>query len=285
MAEPPLVDSIFHATDFSEASHQAFAHALAIALARKCDLTILHSGRDFLAEDEWGKFPAVRRTLEGWGQLQPGRERSALLEELDLRVQKVNLRRLSPRSAILDYIEGHETDLVVIATEGREGIPGWLRPSVAEKVARRSQVMTLFVPEAGQGFVDPASGATRLGRILVPVAHVPSAEPASVYAGRAASLASGPVEIVFLHVGEGEMPKLHLPEDPHIAIREERRQGDVLDTIERYAREHDVDLIAMTTDGRDGILGALGRGSHTEQVVRRVDCPVLSVPVGYSGAR
>ena len=38
----------------------------------------------------------------------------------------------------------------------------------------------------------------------------------------------------------------------------------------------------MTTDGRDGILGALGRGSHTEQVVRRVDRPVLCVPVDYA---
>ena len=32
-------------------------------------------------------------------------------------------------------------------------------------------------------------------------------------------------------------------------------------------------------DGRDGFLGVIGRGSHTEQVVRRAPCPVLAVPV------
>ena len=73
MREPAFVTSVFHPTDFSEASHLAFAHALAIALLRQTDFTILHTGREFLAEDEWKKFPAVRRTLESWGVLAPGR--------------------------------------------------------------------------------------------------------------------------------------------------------------------------------------------------------------------
>lgn len=38
----------------------------------------------------------------------------------------------------------------------------------------------------------------------------------------------------------------------------------------------------MVTAGRHGILDAL-RGTHTEQVLRRVHCPVLAVPLGYAG--
>jgi nucleotide-binding universal stress UspA family protein len=38
----------------------------------------------------------------------------------------------------------------------------------------------------------------------------------------------------------------------------------------------------MATNGRDGFLGTIGRGSHTERVVRQAPCPVLSVPVGCS---
>ena len=69
------------------------------------------------------------------------------------------------------------------------------------------------------------------------------------------------------------------PASPLLTYRAEQRSGDVIDEIENAARELEVDLIAMTTDGRDGILGVLGRGSHTERVVRVAPCPVLAVPV------
>jgi len=280
MSEPLFVTSVFHPTDFSEASHLAFAHALAVALLRNTQLTILHVGRDFLAEDEWVKFPAVRRTLESWGCLEPGSPRSAVLEQLKVRVTKVNLRRGKPAAAILEYLDDHDTDLIVLATEGRVGLPGWLKPSVAERVARETKTATLFVPAGGRGFVDPRNGAIDLSRVLVPVAHEPSAQSALAFAARAARLDPSPVEFVLLHVGDGPLPSLEKPQDPRFRFHEERRHGRVVDQIERAARELEVDLIAMTTDGRDGFLGTMGRGSHTEQVVRQAPCPVLSVPVG-----
>ena len=280
MSEPPFVESIFHPTDLSEASHFAFAHALAVALIRKASLTILHSGRDFLAEDEWSKFPAVRRTLESWGCLEPGSPRSAVLTQLDVAIKKVNLRKRNPAAAILDYLDKHETDLIVLATEGREGLPGWLHSSVAERVARETKTMTLFVPAEGRGFVNPKTGAIHLSRVLIPATGAPSAQRALDYAARAARLGDPPVEFVLLHVGDGPMPTLERPQDPAFRFREERRQGDVSDEIVRAGREMGADLIAMTTDGRDGFLGALGRGSHTERVVRGASCPVLAVPVG-----
>src|SRR4026209_2465269 len=159
MQEPISVTSVFHPTDFSEGSHLAFAHALAVALLRETDLTILHAGRDFLAEDEWTKFPAVRRTLEAWGCLEPGSRRSALIEQLNVRVKKVNLRSLRPAAAIHRYVAEHEIDLLVVASAGRDGMPGWLSPSLAESVAREARLMTLFVPAGERGFVDPTSGS------------------------------------------------------------------------------------------------------------------------------
>jgi len=279
MQEPIFVSSVFHPTDFSEGSHLAFAHALAVALLRETDLTILHVGRDFLAEDEWTKFPAVRRTLESWGCLEPGSPRSAVLEELNIRVKKVNLRGLRPAAAISKYAAEHEIDLIVLATHGRDGLPGWLAPSVAERVARETRLMTLFVPTDGRGFVNPRDGSIHIARILIPVAHEPSAQSALAYASRLARIAAKPVELVLLHVGEGPAPSLPQPDDPQLRFRVEQRSGDVIDEIERAARELDVDLIAMTTDGRDGFLGVLGRGSHTERLVRRTPGPVLAVPV------
>jgi nucleotide-binding universal stress UspA family protein len=277
---PPFVDSIFHPTDLTETSHFAFAHALAIALLRQAELTILHAGRDFLAEDEWSKFPAVRRTLESWGCLEPGSPRSAVLTQLDVAIKKVNLRRRNPGAAILDYLAEHDFDLIVLATEGREGVPSWLHSSLAERVARETKIMTLFVPGEGRGFVNPKTGAIYLSRVLIPATGAPSAQPALEYAARMARIADPPVEFVLLHVGDGPMPTLKLPQDGAFRFREERREGDVSEAIVNTGRELGVDLIAMTTDGRDGFLGALGRGSHTEHVVRGASCPVLAVPVG-----
>jgi nucleotide-binding universal stress UspA family protein len=279
VSSPIFVTSVFHPTDFSDGSHLAFAHALAIALLRETELTILHAGRDFLAEDEWTKFPAVRRTLESWGCLEPDSPRSAVLEQLNVLVKKVNLRGLRPAAAIYRYVTEHDIDLIVLASEGHDGVPGWLQASVAERVAREAKLMTLFVPGSGRGFVNPRDGTISLSRILVPVAHDPSAQSAVVYAARVAQFAAQPVEIVLLHVGEGPMPALEQPVDPQLRFREERRSGRVIDEIELAARDLAVDLIAMTTDGRDGFLGVIGRGSHTEQVVRRAPCPVLAVPV------
>ena len=85
--------------------------------------------------------------------------------------------------------------------------------------------------------------------------------------------------MVLLHVGNGEPPDVEQPVFPWSDVPRRARSGDVIDEIERAARELEVDLIAMATDGRDGLLGALGRGSHTEHVVRRAPCPVLAVPV------
>lgn len=274
----PFVRSIFHPSDFSEESDSAFAHALAIALIRKTQLTLLHATRDFLAEDEWTKFPPVRATLERWGLLEKGSPRSAIFQELAVRVKKVSARSLTPVSAILHYLERHPTDLIVLATEGRGGLPRWLRPSVAERVARRAETMTLFVPGRSRGIVSLRDGEISIRRILVPVDHRPNPQGAVLRATRATAMTESAVEIHLLHVGEdSEWPEMELPESPSWSWQTLRRRGDVIDEITRAAEEVEADLIVMATEGQQGILDAL-RGSVTEQVLRRVECPLLAVP-------
>ncbi len=60
------IRTIVHPTDFSEASAEAFAHALRIALAEKPTLTLLHVA-EADEDSEWTKFPHVRETLARWG--------------------------------------------------------------------------------------------------------------------------------------------------------------------------------------------------------------------------
>lgn len=275
----PYVTSVFHPTDFSAASGLAFEHALAIAVQCKAELTILHAGAEGLAEDEFEHFPAVRRTLERWGLLAPFSPESAVFDRLGVRIKKVSRQQRNPIAAVHAYLAEFATDLVVLATEGREGLPAWLKPSVAERVARDTRSMTLFVQEGVEGFVEPAKGAIRLSRVLVPLAHVPDAQPAVASAERVSRLVETPVEIVLFHVGDDPMPVVGKLQDPRLRFREERGHGPVVSEIDRAVREIDADLIVMTTDGRDGVLGAMGRGSHTERVVRQAACPVLAVPV------
>ena len=60
-----------------------------------------------------------------------------------------------------------------------------------------------------------------------------------------------------------------------------QKSGEPVEEIIRVAAEEDVDLIAMATQGHEGVLDAL-RGSVTEQVVRRAPCPVLAVPASVT---
>jgi len=270
---PPFVESVFHPSDFTPASEVAFAHALAIALIRRTRLAILHAGGSL--PENWTSFPAVRRTLERWGLLEPGSERRAVFEELSVRVTKINAGG-NPVRATLDYVRDEQPDLVVLATEGRDGLARWLQPSTAERIARVSGTMTLFVPAGCRPMVDVGTGNLHLEHILLPVAQRPSSARASIYATRAANgLGDGTVRITRMHVGDDAFPQVPLPEGEGWSWHEERRQGDPVEQILEAAKS--ADLVVVPTDGRDGLLEVF-RGSHTERLVREVDCPVLAVP-------
>ena len=210
--------------------------------------------------------------------LAPGSPRSAVFDELEMRVRKTTLEGSTPLRGILTYLEESPADLIVLATAGRQGMPRWLRSSVAEPIARESRTLSLFVPTGARGFVDLETGRLSLRRVLLPVDHEPAPQEALIYCTRAAAmLGEGDVEITLLHVGEEAPPELSLPEGAAWTFRRESRRGDPIDEIIAAAHETGADLVCMATAGRQGVLDAL-RGSTTEQVLRRVSCPLLAVP-------
>jgi hypothetical protein len=83
-----------------------------------------------------------------------------------------------------------------------------------------------------------------------------------------------------LHVGEArDMPDVLCSDVTGWQWNTLIRQGDVVDMICQTALDIEADLIAMTTDGRNGFLDAL-RGSHSERILRRTPCPLLTIPAG-----
>lgn len=268
----PFVKSIFHPSDFSPASELAFAHALAIALFRKTKLVIMHARSG--EREDWSKFPAVRKTLARWQVLEPGSHPFEVFQKLGVAVTKVSTRG-NPVRASINNIEKQKPDLIVLATRGRHGLPLWLKPSLAQAIACRTDAMTLFVPRGCRGIVS-IDGIIQLRRILIPVDHEPNAQEAVIRAVRAAeAFGDEAVEIVLLHVNGSALPQLYRPESQTCVWKELRREGDVVEAILDAAQE--ADLIVMATEGRQGFVDAL-RGSVTERIVRAAPCPVLAVP-------
>jgi nucleotide-binding universal stress UspA family protein len=273
----PFAPCVFHPNDSSPESESAFAHALAIALALQAKLTLLNVSPDSTTSG-WGNLPRVRETLERWRLLEPGSEQRDVFERLGVAVTKVGVEAGNPRSAILEYLADHPTDLVVLATEQRDGLPRFLHGSVAQRVARASGARALFVPKYGKGFVAPATGTLSLRRMLVPIAARPSPAAAIEVATRMAdAFGDPPVAITLLHVGS-QLPPVELPEGERWTWTPVVQSGDPVERILATARELDSDLIVMTSDGRDSFLDRF-QGSHAERVVRGAPCPVAAIPV------
>ena len=139
------LESIFHPSDFSEASEVAFVHALKIALVAGAKLTMLHVEASPGAE--WQDFPGVRETLERWGLIPKDSPKSAV-RQLGIKVAKVLRLSKDPVKACLGFLEENPTDLIVLAVRQHEGRMRWLGKSVGEPIARRAGQMTLFIPTA-----------------------------------------------------------------------------------------------------------------------------------------
>jgi nucleotide-binding universal stress UspA family protein len=271
--------TIFHPSDFSPGSEAAFAHALKIALTAKARLQIMHvaPGSEVV---HWTDFPGVRSALARWKILPQGSRSEDVASVLGLYVEKIIARSHDPVQSILRHLGDYEVDLIVLATHQREGIARWLHGSVAEPVARRAKIKTLFVPQAGKGFVSFDNGNITLAKILLPVDRTPHPQDAL---NEAVALASGlgreHVTFTVLHIGDDTgVPAVQTPERQGWQWQKITRGGDVVDAILQLEEDWSADLMVLATEGRHGFMDAL-RGSTTERLLRRSRCPVLAVPV------
>ena len=227
----PLVESVLYPTDldFSQVTERAFAHALAIALLGETEFTILHVGPEHQSDVDWTQYPSVRQTLERWGLLEAGSPQSAVFDKLRVKVEKMALRSRNPVKATTGFLDHKPADLIVLATEGREGPTRWFKRSDAEAIARWSRTMTLFVPANSQrDLVSLKDGKLCLKNILVPVDWKPDCTGAVEFARRTAEiLGDGKVSITLLHVGDSQPVIPTLLEGAKWSWQIEKRQGEL----------------------------------------------------------
>jgi nucleotide-binding universal stress UspA family protein len=271
------IESIFHPSDFSDASEIAFAHALKIALVTGGTLHMLHVAQDFALE--WDKFPAVRSTLERWGLIPANSPKSAVIG-LGIDVTKVIRSSAMPVRACLNFLDKHPADLIVLAVHKHEGHMEWLEKRIGGPLTRRAGEMTLFLPEGVNGFVSLEDGTLSIRSIVIPVAAEPSFEPAIAAVGRLIEVLELPAGIVTLvHAGSNnDIPCFRVPQNLGWSWRTEVQDTDPTELILKVAENVHADLIMMTTRGTQGFLDAL-RGRVSERVLRGAPCAVASVPV------
>lgn len=200
----------------------------------------------------------------------------------------VQIRTGEAATEIVKYALLEGVSLVAMPTHGRHGLDRLSTGSVTEAVLRLSPVPLLMCNEPERQ--RAGHSLDRLRRILMPVHTDAAAEPIlPVIVGLARSFDA---EVLLYHDERGVNDVGESLEPPEAAraleacaqrlidqgVRVSRIQATgapVATDILNKVRELDVDLVAMTTHGRTGLMRGLF-GSVTEAVLRHSPCPVLA---------
>jgi nucleotide-binding universal stress UspA family protein len=296
------VKIVLFATDFSPLANAALDHALALAERHGAVFHMLHAVVLHADDpnDPAHHFPdaeQIRRRLEEVAE-------SRMASQLEahgageLEVVRAQRRGMSTAPVILEYADEIDADIIVMSTHGRRGLSHALLGSVTEEVVRLSPRPVLTIRGADTDEAHP-----RLAHVLVPVDFSRHSEGAvkhalefcraydarmhvlhvfeqpvtpEVYAG------GGPAAVSNFSVVEGSLREALLgvatragagaEVETEIHVTQGRAVAGILDA----AQEIPADLIVIATRGLGGLTHVM-LGSVTDKVLRRADCPVLTV--------
>jgi len=291
-----MIDNILFACDFSGPSERAFSYGLDLAERTGATLHCL-----YVQEVSMGPFVGGNPSPEAGGKglrdefvekcettLQPQMETTAV-DEVSYAVE----RGAAVAPAVVQFVEDHNIDLVVMGTHGRRGVRRALFGSVAEEVLRTAPCPVL----TARAQDDSAPPTPPVSRIVAPIDFSEPSRHAVRYAARLTSVYEVPLTL--LHVVElPKIPTVYEVEfsdasPQQIAARVETEleewaalaaadgsvstaveQGDAAEGILRAADAPD-DLVVMATRGTSGVKRTM-LGSVAEGVLRGAVGPVIS---------
>jgi len=150
---PVDIQTILVATDFSDASAPATAHAFSLARALNARLYIMH----VVPEDDVRLITAIRAHLQS--EVTPETLVKTFYDEADKRlatlvedahatdlVQERLIVTGQPAAEIMSWAAAKQVLLIIIGTHGRRGVTRFLMGSVAERVLREAPCAVLVVP-------------------------------------------------------------------------------------------------------------------------------------------
>ncbi|MBN2366763.1 MAG: universal stress protein [Calditrichaeota bacterium] len=291
------IKKILIPVDFSDFSNQALDYALKLANQFQSDIILLHA--IVLFQDDVGEEQRLQE-YEDW----INRREKSIQTNMDsskakaathgLEVETVVSRGVNAADVILEYLDDHPIDLVVMGTHGRTGLKHLLLGSVAEKVVRLSPAPVMTIHRSIREF--------KVEKILVPIDFSPYSQDAADTAIELAVLFKSSLHLIHVieqdihpsfyaagiesifQIDKGlkdrvienlkEFLAAQLP--PDLKTEYIVKEGKAHKEIVEYSKESGVDLIVIATHGLSG-LDYILLGSTTEKVVRWANCPVLTV--------
>lgn len=296
------MERILLATDFSAGAARALAYASFLASAWKTHLDMLHviplwPDVDLLGALDHLKLDQIRQEI------------GVKLQDLGSQMRRTGVRTQAyqdegiPSERIVAAAGIHKADLVVVGSHGHSGLEQVLLGSTAERVVKGAPCPVLTIRTHHLRGKNPSSGestdAIRMHHILLATDLSEWSLPAVDYALQTARTFNASVAI--LHVMEwrslgvdftvsafADWEKLRESVERRLLDTAERlksqgvtaqclvKAGSPADVILEVAREQACDMIVMGTHGRHEVSHLL-MGSIAEAVLRRADCPVLTV--------
>lgn len=192
----------------------------------------------------------------------------------------------SPVGVILDAAQEHRATMIALATHGSTGLKRLLFGSVAEGLIRKSPIPVLLVrPFWSYDVVAPVRPEHEPVRtILLPVDGSDLSLEALPGVIELAELFEARIMLLrVLEAGPSENRAEAEKQLQAIAKTIEKKgvetvalieRGDPVEQILKTVRDHEIDLVAMTTHGRSGLSRAVA-GSVTEEVLRQATVPVV----------
>lgn len=290
------INKLLLATDFSTWAQRAEDYACSLAASWHVPLTVmtvLEFPTGLNPEYPVNQQYLTHRMSEATGQLAEFKRRASQRGI----VVTTRVGTGLPSEEVNAAAEAEDSDLIIIGTRGKTGLAHVLLGSTAERVIRTAPCPVLAVHMAK----EEASGdhGVRLERLLVPIDFSDCSLDALEYAAIVAKQAKASIELVHVlepvsygldftlgHSEERERKrewvKKHLQElsaalsAAGVPVKSHLRGGLPSDTILDDVRALPCDLIVMGTHGRRGLSHVMA-GSVAEAVLRRAQCPVLTV--------
>jgi len=272
-------------TDFSVFSKNALEHTVALAQQHDAELTLLHV--DEFDISPLGFFHFDDEIVKRYRDLKVRflKEQMELFAEENIPGNIQFETRISPGRAyktIVEEAEANNFDLIVIARRGTTNLSDHLVGSTAERVVRLARRPVLSV----RGNNLPSKEGMKY--ILCPTDFSPSANAALSYAVSMAEKYNSKLFIQHISEIAGE-PDIEALERKAPKLSDISKKASEIDiefiydrdiepnnSIIRFAEDRDIDLIVMSTHGQKG-LRRVFIGNNAAEVVRKAECPVLTV--------
>lgn len=151
MLDCDRMKTILTAIDFSDASNAVLQAAIRMAKLQDATLHIIHVIEPQPSYTAYGmtpeEFPAIQIFQDESQKRAEARINEAVAEaKKHISDVRADLLLGSPLHSIIDYVQKHAVDLIVIGTHGHGAVAALLIGSVAEGLVRKAICPTLIIP-------------------------------------------------------------------------------------------------------------------------------------------